>query len=71
MILPEKNKAVVGPEETGKCRDGIAVPGKPTDAGTGAKHSDTDAPTKELTPEEQMALFEKELKDNDWGHQPC
>lgn len=25
----------------------------------------------ELTPEEQMALFEKELKENDWGHQPC
>ena len=23
------------------------------------------------TPEEQMALFEKELKENDWGHQPC
>lgn len=27
--------------------------------------------TKPLTPEEQMALFEKELKENDWGHQPC
>lgn len=25
----------------------------------------------ELTPEEQMALYEKELKENDWGHQPC
>ena len=25
----------------------------------------------ELTPEEQMALFEKELKEHDWGHQPC
>lgn len=24
-----------------------------------------------LTPEEQMARFEKELKENDWGHQPC
>jgi len=24
-----------------------------------------------LTPEEQMRLFEKELKENDWGHQPC
>jgi hypothetical protein len=20
---------------------------------------------------EQMAFYEKELKDNDWGHQPC
>jgi hypothetical protein len=26
---------------------------------------------KKLTPEEQMALFAKELKENDWGHQPC
>ena len=28
-------------------------------------------PTKQLTPEEQMALFEQELKETDWGHQPC
>ncbi len=26
---------------------------------------------KKLTPEEQMALYEKDLKENDWGHQPC
>jgi hypothetical protein len=26
---------------------------------------------KKLTAEEQMALYEKDLKDNDWGHQPC
>jgi hypothetical protein len=24
-----------------------------------------------LTKEEQWALFEKELKETDWGHQPC
>jgi len=24
-----------------------------------------------LTPEEQMARFEQELKETDWGHQPC
>jgi len=28
-------------------------------------------PPKALTAEEQMALFEKDLKENDWGHQPC
>ncbi len=28
-------------------------------------------PVAALTPEEQMALFEKELKETDWGHQPC
>lgn len=29
------------------------------------------ATVNKLTPEEQMALFEKELKEKDWGHQPC
>jgi hypothetical protein len=24
-----------------------------------------------LSAEEQMARFEKALKDEDWGHQPC
>ena len=28
-------------------------------------------PEKELTPEEQMALYEENLKETDWGHQPC
>ncbi len=32
-----------------------------------------DAPVdpSKLTPEEQMALYEKNLKETDWGHQPC
>jgi hypothetical protein len=29
------------------------------------------APAAALTPEEQMALYEQDLKENDWGHQPC
>ena len=29
------------------------------------------AASKKLTKDEQMALYEKELKENDWGHQPC
>ncbi len=28
-------------------------------------------PANTLDAAEQMALFEKELKENDWGHQPC
>ena len=28
-------------------------------------------PAKELTPEEQMERFEEDLKESDWGHQPC
>lgn len=26
---------------------------------------------KKLSPEEQMAAFEEDLKESDWGHQPC
>ncbi len=28
-------------------------------------------PADELSEEEQMALYEKSLKETDWGHQPC
>jgi len=27
--------------------------------------------SEELSPEEQMAKFEEEMKNEDWGHQPC
>jgi hypothetical protein len=29
------------------------------------------AKKRELTAEEQMAAFEEDLKETDWGHQPC
>jgi len=32
---------------------------------------DTTVPPEKLTPEEQMERFAKELKNEDWGHQPC
>jgi hypothetical protein len=35
-----------------------------------AAAGDSPAPS-QLTKEEQWALFEKELKESDWGHQPC
>jgi|LakMenEpi03Aug12_release.lakeMendotaPanAssembly.Ray.scaffolds.fasta_scaffold4849870_1 hypothetical protein len=28
-------------------------------------------PSVALTPEEQMERFARELKETDWGHQPC
>ncbi len=43
-------------------------PQPPPAAGAAATGSE---PAEILTPEEQMARFEKELKENDWGHQPC
>ena len=27
--------------------------------------------SKKLSAEEQMALYENDLKENDWGHRPC
>jgi hypothetical protein len=34
--------------------------------------ADEVAPKKrELSAEEQMAAFEEDLKETDWGHQPC
>ena len=40
-----------------------------TDANTSA--ADHVREVSKLTAEEQMALFEKELKENDCRHQPC
>ena len=45
-------------------------PAAPAAEGPAAKAT-AERPANALTPEEQMALFEKELKENDWGHQPC
>ena len=42
----------------------------PTGAEEGVSSSER-ARANSLTAEEQMALFEKELKESDWGHQPC
>lgn len=36
-----------------------------------AAAADQPATAPKLTPEEQMERFAKELKENDWGHQPC
>jgi len=44
----------------------VADPANVTDTPLGAA-----PPVHTLTPEEQLALFEKELKEKDWGHQPC
>jgi hypothetical protein len=40
-----------------------APPGSGQDGGAGTRPPPT--------PEEQMELYEKDLKENDWGHQPC
>ena len=50
-------------------QESLPVPGqsdkeKGADAEKPVNHND-------LSEEEQMALYEKDLKDTDWGHQPC
>ena len=43
----------------------------PPEAAPDAPATGEPGPAKELTADEQMALYEKDLKENDWGHQPC
>jgi hypothetical protein len=50
---------------------GGAVAPTRTLPGREAEVSDSSTLPKKLTADEQMALYEKELKENDWGHQPC
>ena len=50
------------PTPRGEDRTAVPPPEPPVEAA---------APVVPLTPEEQMAAFEQELKETDWGHQPC
>jgi hypothetical protein len=53
-------------------RDHPVAPDKPAAAGAAeVPPVGEPVPVDKLSPEEQMALFEKELKEKDWGHQPC
>ena len=57
------------PRDKNPLGEGAGLPALP---GEGGAPSDPAEPgAKPLTPEEQMALFEKELKEKDRGHQPC
>ena len=55
---PEKNAPQPAP--TASTNPGPAAEPKP--AGPAAS---------ELSPEEQMENFARQLKEDDWGHQPC
>ena len=45
--------------------------GKPKGEEKGAKKPEGAPEPKKLSAEEQMEAYEKDLKENDWGHQPC
>ena len=60
------------PEEpSNAAKEASAEESLPKNPATPAQSTDGEPPKRALTPEEQMALFEKDLKENDWGHQPC
>jgi hypothetical protein len=49
-------------------------PSPPDNQTAGEKSPRQSTPASEpnaLTPEEQMEKFAQELKEQDWGHQPC
>ena len=46
-------------------------PASPIETEAANPASDKQGERSKLTAEEQMALYEKDLKENDWGHQPC
>ena len=49
-------------------QDGSA---KPENSGESPAPSDEVKDPNELTEEEQMEKFAEQLKEDDWGHQPC
>jgi len=59
------------PPKTEEATQGAGVANSPPSEGAAAPGVNSQGQSTDLTPEEQMALYEKELKENDWGHQPC
>lgn len=54
-----------------KADAGAGAPARPPAAAAEGAAAEKPAGEAKLTPQEQMELFEKHLKENDWGHQPC
>lgn len=52
-------------------REPAPKPAAPPDPATPPPAGSAPKPASELTPEEQMERFARELKETDWGHQPC
>ncbi len=64
-----KMKTIEEVKEVPAAPDGPSL--SPLPSTPGAPAGAENPPVSQLTPEEQMALYEKELKESDWGHQPC
>jgi hypothetical protein len=66
--MPEQPSSKSGPPDEKTASGGSTPPLEPVQGSMDSKGSP--APRK-LSKEEQLALYEKELKESDWGHQPC
>ena len=67
MTAPQRPEDL--PPQTGPRPNSAADAPPPAPASSSPPVSKESA--KELTPEEQMALYEQDLKENDSGHRPC
>jgi hypothetical protein len=65
LTNPE-SKNLPAPEGSSAAKAAALPPCQPKDA----TQNESTSP-KKLTADEQMALYEKALKEDDWGHQPC
>ena len=68
-VMPEaesSNKPAERKESSEKSSESAQIHGE-----TAGQVSDAPKDVNQLTPEEQMALYEDDLKETDWGHQPC
>ena len=73
MIDPQRtDESVENLNEAKKLQSSepVATIETPTDSNAGAADA-IEAASQTLSAEEQMALYEKALKEDDWGHQPC
>ena len=67
----KKSPRQAGQSQTAEEGGNTAAAGAAEDPSVTASAAGEQPTPKKLTPEEQMALYEKDLKENDWGHQPC
>lgn len=68
----ESSSPLTGDPATTSGKPDRSVEGKRiVDSSKASPENPKDEFPRKLSPEEQMALYEKELKENDWGHQPC
>jgi len=66
----QKTRPELASLETVRDSQGVVAKLPPDGSAEVLPKSDPPAPSG-LTADEQMALYEQDLKENDWGHQPC